>query len=525
MALRKTAALLCLLALGTGACTAPSHSFRANPASVQASLDTLTIRTAQAMMAKGELTSEALVSAYIERIAKHDAVYRAVVGINPKALEQARLLDEERASGRVRGPLHGIPVLLKDNIDSVEQPNTGGSVLLADNIPAKDAPLVEHLRAAGAVILGKANLSEWANFRSSKSTSGWSGVGGQTRNAYDPALTPCGSSSGSAVAVALAFTMVAIGTETDGSIVCPSSHNSVVGVKPTLGLVSRTGIIPIASSFDMAGPIARTVEDAALVLEVIQGEDSADPESIEPLGPLSTDLRPDALRGMRIGVAESLLGYEADLDRAFRQQLERMKELGATIVPVEIASLDSVWEKEGMVLEYEFKAGIEAYLKGTSVKYRTLADLIEGNQEHADKELWKFDQSIFQSAVERGPLTSPEYVAALAHIRKVTRIDAIDKTMAEGRLDFIAAPTANSAWRIEEGRSDGESNPVWGGVASHAALSGYPHITIPMGYGADGRAYGMSFIAGARAEKVLLQAAYAFEKATAVRKAPVLRTP
>ncbi len=477
------------------------------------------IRKRQQQMEKGELTSLQLVDQYLERI---DAIDRgekgihAILELNPDARDTAVMLDAERAQGTVRGPLHGIPVVLKANIDTADRmATTAGSLALEGNHPDKDAFLVSQLRAAGAVILGKANLSEWANFRGKRSISGWSGLGGQTRNPHDLQRSPCGSSSGSAAAVAAELCTIAVGTETDGSIVCPAQTCGVVGIKPTLGLISRSGIIPIAHSQDTAGPMARHVEDAAHLLTILAAEDPLDSATVHIPIDRNVDfghgLTPTALRGARLGVVRSYFGVHPKIDRLMEPALDRLRDLGAELVdPVEI-STDGQWsESEFEVLLYEFKHDLNAYLSalGPNAPMKNLADIIDFNRRHAQQTMPHFGQELMEMAEAKGPLTEPAYLKALATNHRLTQAEGIDAVLETHRLDALVAPTGGPAWLIDTVLGD-----VWvGGRCSSApAVAGYPHITIPAG-DIDGLPVGISFMSTAWTDARLIQYAFALEQ-------------
>jgi amidase len=484
-----------------------------------------TISDLQAAMASGELTSQTLTETYLARIDRVDATIRSVLETNPDALEIADAMDAERRANHVRGSLHGIPVLVKDNIDTADRmKTTAGSFALGDVTPARDAFVVGRLREAGAVILGKANLSEWANFRSTRSSSGWSARGGQCRNPNALDRSPCGSSSGSGVAVSANLCALAVGTETDGSIVCPSSVNGIVGVKPTVGLVSRSGVVPVSHSQDTPGPMARTVADVAALLTALAGVDERDPATAESrIAPDYTSfLDPDGLRGARIGVARNLAGFNDRVDRLFENALAAMRELGAEIVdPADIPHTDELEDPELEVFLFEFKADLEAYLEGLgpSQPYRTLADLIAFNVEHADIEMPFFGQELFEKAAEKGPLTEPAYLDALATCRRVSRTEGIDAVMDEQRLDALVAPSNAPAWRIDYANGD----HYVGGNSTPAAVAGYPNVTVPMGFAFD-LPIGISFMGRAWSEGTLIRLASAFEHATRHRRPPGLAT-
>ncbi len=473
---------------------------------------------------RGEVQSRELVEWYLDRIARIDrdgVRLNAIIEVNPDALAIARALDAEWKSAGPRGPLHGIPVVLKANIDTADQMYTSaGSLALAEHVPATDAFVVKRLRDAGAIILGKANLSEWANFRSRRSSSGWSSVGGQTRNPYDPTRSPCGSSSGSAVAVAANLTVVAIGTETDGSIVCPSGSNGVVGIKPTLGLVSRTGIIPIAHSQDTAGPMARSVRDAAILLTAMTGIDADDPATAgaEIHHDYSANLTADGLRGKRIGVLRSYHGAGSNpgVEAILASSIEVLGQQGAEIVDDIRFDTPGLGDAEYEVLLFEFRSDLNAYLEKTEAPVASLADLIAFNEAHADAVLSIFGQDIFLEAEAKGALSDSAYLEALDTSKRLAR-DSLDSALAEHRLDALVAPTNGPAWKIDH--INGDSFHI--GSASLAAVSGYPNITVPAGQVA-GLPVGLSFIGNAWNEKQLIEIAYAFEQATEARQAPEL---
>ena len=488
-----------------------------------ASLDEIGLDELQARMASGAETSRSITQKYLDRIAQRDGRLRSVLETNPDALAQAEAMDRERKAGKVRGALHGIPILLKDNIATKDRMHTtAGSLALMDAIVPADAFLVGRLREAGAVLLGKTQLSEWANFRSSHSTSGWSGRGGQCRNAYALDRSPSGSSSGSGVAVASSLCAVAVGTETDGSVISPSSASSLVGVKPTVGLISRSGIVPISHSQDTAGPMARTVRDAALLLEVLAGRDPSDAATTAKGARFdvrySAVLDRGALKGARIGVArKEYWGYHPATDALAEKALEILKAEGAVIVdPANIATAGKVGEHEREVLLYEFKADLEDYLSklgGTGP--RTLKALIEWNQAHADSEMPIFAQERFLEAEKKGPLTSSGYRKAREACIRLTRKEGIDATMNKHRLDALVAPTAAPAWLIDWVNGDSGG----GDCTTPAAVSGYPHVTVPMGQ-VRGLPVGFSFFGRPWSEGRLLALAYAFEQATHARKPP-----
>jgi amidase len=520
-----------LVALEVHAQPAPGSSERAPapaPAGKPFELEEATVSELQAAMTSGKHTARGLAERYLARIQALDRTgdlpLNSVIELNPDALAIAAALDEERKAKGPRGPLHGIPVLIKDNIATADKmQTTAGSLALVGAVPPRDAFIVERLRAAGAVILGKTNLSEWANFRSTHSSSGWSGRGGQCRNPYALDRTPSGSSSGSGAATAANFCAVSVGTETDGSIVSPSAANSLVGLKPTVGLVSRSGIIPISHTQDTAGPMTRTVADAAVLLGVLAGIDSSDAVTAASKGHAQADytrfLDPNGLKGARIGVPrERFFGYHPATDALVERALELMKARGAIIVdPAPIATAAKMDEPETEVLLYEFKAGVEAYLAGLGDKTRlkTLADLIRFNEEHRDSELPWFGQELFLQAQEKGALTDKKYRKALEACRKLSRGQGIDAVMEKHKLDALVAPT-----QAPPGLIDLVDGDHWlGSSSSPAAVAGYPSITVPAGYVA-GLPVGLSFIGRAWSEPVLLRLAFAYEQASKHRHAP-----
>jgi amidase len=481
----------------------------------------------QQKMTRGELSSWELCEMYLERIQQIDRsgpMLNAIIELNPEALAMAEARDWERATGRLRGPLHGVPVLIKDNIDTADRMSTtAGSLALEGSIALRDAFLVERLRSSGAVILGKTNLSEWANFRSTHSVSGWSSRGGQTRNPYALDRSPCGSSSGSAAAVAANLCAAAVGTETDGSIVCPAQINGIVGIKPTLGLISRSGIIPIAHSQDTAGPMARTVEDAAVLLGVLAGADPRDPATALSTGQAAADysafLDPAGLKGARIGVARGYFGFDERVDQIMETCLLAMKEQGAELVdPVELLDESKLGKSELEVLLYEFKADLNAYLAGLGPQapVHSLEQIIEFNEIHRERVMPFFGQERMLKAQAKGPLTQKRYLNALQRNLRLARQEGIDAMLQQHRLQAIVAPTGGPAWMIDLVTGDRFSG---GGFSSLAALAGYPHITVPAGT-IFGLPVGISFFASAWQEPTLIRLAYAFEQATQVRRPP-----
>ncbi len=480
----------------------------------------------QEAMAAGIYTSRAICEMYLARIKEIDQVengINSVIELNPDALAIADALDKERQAGKVRGPLHGIPVLVKDNIDTADKMmTTAGSLALAGNIASRDAFIIERLRAAGAVLLGKTNLSEWANFRSSRSSSGWSSRGRQTRNPYALDRSPCGSSSGSGAAVAANMCAVAIGTETNGSIVCPSSANGIVGIKPTVGLWSRSGIIPISATQDTAGPMARTVADAAALLGPLTGTDPRDERTRESEGMRYSDyiqfLDKNGLQGKRIGVLRSTFGFHEQVDEIMSKALAVMQQAGATLVdPIEIKTMQEFGDSGYQVLLYEFKDGLNKYLATANGKVKSLEELIAFNEKHRDEIMPYFQQERLEAAAEKGGLDSQEYQQALKKMLALSREQGIDAVMAAHKLDAIVAPTGGPAWCIDLINGDHFS----GGSSSMAARAGYPNITVPAGY-VHGLPVGISLFAGAYQEPRLIAMAYAFEQASKVRQAPTM---
>ena len=462
-----------------------------------------------------------LVAAYRVKIEAEDGDFNAVAFLNPDAEDIAAGLDRERAEGRVRGPLHGVPILVKDNIASGDRMMTSAGSLALDGVAAPaDSDVVSRLRAAGAVLLGKTNLSEWANFRSTRSSSGWSSRGGQVRNAYATDRTPGGSSSGSGVAAARGFCAAAIGTETDGSVVSPSTMNSIVGIKPTVGMIGRTGIIPISHSQDTAGPMARTVADAAAVLSAIAGPDAADPVTAQAQGgDFTRFLDVAALRGKRIGVVRNYAGFHEAVDAVFAEALDALVEAGATLVDdLSLAQRDEIRPHELIVMMTEFKVGLNAYLAGLGPEtpVRTLADVIAFNEAHAGRTMPYFGQEILLMAEETGGLEDRVYQTALAVSRRLTRENGIDKALRDHQLDALAAPTASAPWAIDLVNGD---NRGGGGSSILAAVSGYASITVPMGY-VSGLPVGLSFIGGAWSDGPLIALGHAFEQTRQVRVPP-----
>lgn len=487
-----------------------------------------TIAALQAAMQSGSLTAESLARIYIDRIEAIDRTgptLRAVQEINPDALSIAKALDDERRTKGPRGPLHGIPLLLKDNIATADRmETTAGALALVGARPREDATVARKLREAGVVLLGKASMSEWAYFKASPSSSGWSGRGGQSRNPYALDRSPCGSSSGSGIAVAANLVAVSIGTETDGSIVCPSGVNGVVGIKPTVGLTSRAGVIPISATQDTVGPFGRTVADAATVLGALTGVDPRDAATSASAGKFLTDyatcLDANGLRGARIGVPrDGYFGYSPKADRVVDQAIDVLRALGAIVVdPVAIPHFDraALTAAEQIVLAYEFKAGVNAYLAEVQgAQVRTLADVIAFNRRHAAENLPYFGQERLEGAQAKGDLTDPEYLEALATCRRLGATDGFDVAMERDRLDALVAPTTTPAWKIDLVNGDA----LRGSSAKSAALAGYPLLSVPAG-DVQGLPVGLTFMGRAWSEPTLIRFAYAFEQATHARQPP-----
>ena len=488
-------------------------------------LDEVTIAELQEGLHSGKFASRGLVNRYLARIAAIDKAgpaINAVIELNPEALGIADSLDAERKSKGPRGPLHGIPVLIKDNIGTADRMmTTAGSLALSGFAPAQDSAVARRLRQAGALILGKTNLSEWANFRSSHSSSGWSGRGGQTRNPYALDRNPSGSSSGSGAGVSANLCSIAVGTETDGSIVSPSSANGIVGIKPTVGLISRAGIIPISHSQDTAGPMCRTVTDAAILLGALAGPDPADPATAAPGAKFFSDytqfLDPKGLQGARIGVLRKTFDFTETVAPVFNAALDAMRDAGAVLVDVEIPSIGKFDNSELEVLLYEFKADLNAYLAAIGPKspVSSLQELIAFNERNRDRELPYFGQDLFERAQAKGPLTDKAYQEALAQNHRLARTDGIDAVMDQNRLDAIVAPTSGPAWLTD--LVDGDHDT--GATSSLPAVAGYPNIHVPAGF-VFGMPVGVSFFGRAWSEPQLIRIAFAFEQATRARRPP-----
>src|SRR3954471_9322718 len=505
----------------------PAQTTAAPPTSFE--LDEVTLEALRRGLNSGTFTARRLAELYLSRIETIDKagpMVNSVIEINPDALTVADELDRERRQKGARGPLHGVPVLIKDNIATADRlQTTAGSLALVGSRPPKDSFVAARLRAAGAVILGKTNLSEWANFRGEHSTSGWSARGGLTRNPYVLDRNPSGSSSGSGAAVAANLCALSVGTETDGSIVSPSSLNGIVGIKPTVGLVSRSGIIPISHTQDTAGPMARTVADAAALLTVLAGVDPDDSATESSRSHLQTDyarfLDANGLRGARLGVVRKYAGFNIHVDRVFEEALAALKHAGADIVdPVEIATIEKLDDPESQVLQFEFKADLNRYLAGlgTSSLVHTLADIIAFNLKNSGRELPYFGQELMEKSQAKGDLTSSDYQKSLADCARLSRKEGIDASMDKLRLDALIAPTDGPAWPTDFINGDHFSS----GTSTLAAVAGYPHVTVPMGF-VFGLPIGISFFGRAWSEPVLIKLAYAYEQATRMRKPPQFR--
>jgi amidase len=518
--------------LGLASATGPvsAHGEPAAPQSAPLPRDdTRTVAELSAAMTAGTLSARQLL---VQCIARADAIdqrgptINAIIERNPDAMQQAEQCDRERRAGRVRGPLHGMPILIKDNVDTADRMRTSaGSLVLANSRAPRDAFIVERLRAAGAVIMGKTNLSEWANFRSTRSTSGWSSRGGQTRNPHVLDRSPCGSSSGTGAAIAAGLAPLGIGTETDGSIICPSGINGIVGVKPTVGRWSRSGIIPISASQDTAGPMTRHVADAALLLAALTAVDARDAATTASTGyappSLDTVLRRDGLRNVRIGVARNLAGFDPRVDTLFNDAVAALRAAGAVVIdPVIVPNAGKFGDDEGEVLYYEFKNGLEAYFAslGTAAPVRSLAELIGANARDAARIMPWFGQEQLEKAVAKGPLTDEAYRSARERSRRMAGPDGIDAALSANRLDALIAPSNGPAWAIDLVNGDRYT----GGDSSFAAVAGYPSVTVPMGL-VQSLPIGLSFIGSAWHDFDLLRYAYAFEQSTQLRRAPGYR--
>lgn len=529
----KQAVVACAASMGCGAATRsspppanPPGAFKPRPFE----LDECTIADLQARMQSGRHTAVSLTKKYLARIEEVDRrgpALRSVIELNPDALAIARELDRERRARGPRGPLHGVPLLIKDNLDTHDRmATTAGSLALVGSIPERDAFVVQRLRQAGAILLGKTNLSEWANFRSPRSTSGWSARGGLTRNPYALGRNPSGSSSGSAVSVAANLCAAAVGTETDGSILSPSSYNGIVGLKPTVGLVSRAGIIPIARSQDTAGPMARTVRDTAILLGVLAGEDPRDEATRAGAAHRRTDYTPfldaDGLRGSRIGVARKFFGTHAEVDKLMEAAISSMRSQGAIMIdPADLPAHGKFGDQEFEVLLYECKAHLNAYLAGlgADAPVHSLREVIEFNRHNRDREMPWFGQETLEKAAAKGPLFEAAYRDALATCRRLSREEGIDAVMDQRQLDALVAPTAGPAHVTDLVYGDRDT----GGSTTPAAVAGYPSLTVPAGF-VSGLPVGISFFGRAWSEPTLLRLAFAFEQATCARKPPAFKS-
>jgi amidase len=489
-------------------------------------LDEITLDQISAGLKGGRFTAASLTRMYLERIQrvdKHGPAVNSVIEVNPDAEAIAAALDREAKSKGRRGPLHGVPVLIKDNIDTGDKMmTTAGSLALLGAPAPADSGVARKLREAGAVILGKTNLSEWANFRSTHSVSGWSGRGGQTRNPYALDRNPCGSSSGSGAAVSANLCALAVGTETDGSIVCPSSMNGVVGIKPTVGLISRAGIVPISHSQDTAGPMARSLKDAAILLTALAGPDPRDPATTASAGHVASDytqfLDPHGLKGARIGVARRFFGISDAVDKLMDDCIVLLRREGATVIDgADLQRGHPSGAAENIVLQYEFKADLNAYFKsrGSTAQVHSLAELISFNEHNKAKEMPYFGQELLVESEARGPLTDAEYLEAVERNRRLSRAEGIDAVLKEHKLDALVAPSAGPAWLTDWLNGDHDT----GGCSTPAAVAGYPHITVPAGF-VFGLPVGISFFGTAWSEPVLLKLAYGFETASKARKRP-----
>lgn len=484
------------------------------------------VASLRAALDAGQTSSTAIVRAYLRRIAKLNHAgprLNAVIAINPKAIEEARALDTERKAGRLRGPLHGVPVLIKDNIETLGMPTTAGSLALIGNDNGRDAPVVAALRAAGAIILGKTNMSEWANIRSSRSVSGWSAVGGLTRNPYALNRSTCGSSSGSGAAVAAGMAPAALGTETDGSVICPASVNGLVALKPSIGLVPRTHIVPISQSQDTPGPMGRTVRDVAMVFSAMIASDPDDPATKDAAAhrrDYAAGLSADALKGVRIGVIRK--GGQPELDARFGEALEVLKRAGAILVEVTPPKTEGLGDAEEEVLLHELKAGMSSYLASTDparVKCRTLADLIAFNRAEAAREMPLFGQETFEAAQAKGGLDDPAYKAAREKSLRLAGKEGIDRMLADNGVAMLVTPSRGPAWLSDSVYGDQYGGPS---ASKLPAVAGYPHLTVPMGL-AHGLPVGLSFIGPLFGEQALLDAGYAYEQAADMEERPDFR--
>ena len=510
------------LALLLAACAPQQPAESPRPETPSVDVVELSASDARDRMSNGELTSEALTQAYLQRIAEVDdggPRLGSVIEINASAEDDARAMDAERKAGKVRGPLHGIPILIKDNVDIAGMVNSAGSLALADHKPKADAFMVTRLRNAGAVILGKTNLSEWANFRSTRSSSGWSSRGGQTKNPYVLDRNPCGSSSGTGTAIAASLGAIGIGTETDGSIICPAAVAGLVGLKPTVGLVSRSGIIPISVSQDTAGPMSRTVADTALLLGAMAGVDKADPSGAAAEGKIAADyttfLKADAVKGKRFGVLRQAAGYHPDVDGGLTKAIDTLRKAGAEVIDVKIPTYNNWNDAEFSVLLYEFKDGLNAYLKNSGAPHASLEALIAWNKANADRVMPIFGQEIFEQAQAKGALSDAAYIKARAEARRLAGRDGLIAALDRHKLDALLAPSMSPAWPTDHVLGDHFVGAGYG----MAAVAGTPSITIPIG-DSHGLPIGVTFMGRAYSEGDLIGFGYALEQLTTARKAP-----
>jgi amidase len=518
--------MLLLVLIGACAREAAPPAAQSPPAESAPTIDVVELSASDARdrMAAGTITSRALTQAYLDRIRQIDdagPMLNAVIEISPTALADAEARDAERKAGKVRSPLHGIPILIKDNIDSVGMVNSAGSLALADNRPKEDAFIVGRLRDAGAVILGKTNLSEWANFRSTRSTSGWSSRGGQTKNPYVLDRNPCGSSSGTGAAIAASLASIGVGTETDGSIICPASVNGLVGIKPTVGLVSRRGIIPIGASQDTAGPMARSVADAAMLLTALAGVDDQDPAASGATGKIPAQYgspNDTSMKRKRIGLLRQAMGFHPDAEAAFNKAVDVMKAEGAAIVDVKIASYKDWDPAEIEVLLFEFKDGLNQYLKAAGSPHASLDAIIAFNKAHADTVMPFFGQELFERAQAKGPLTDPAYRKARDNARRLAGRDGLLAALDRDRLDAIIAPSMSPAWPTDHLLGDHFVGAGYG----IAAVAGTPSITVPVG-GVQGLPLGLTIMGRAYDENGIIALAYAIEQKMKARAAPQFR--
>jgi amidase len=522
--MHRSVRVLVLLSLLVSCAPSPTPPAAA-PAPPALDVVELSVSDARDRMAAGTLTAHALTQAYLDRIASIDKAgpaLNAIIELNPNAIADADALDAERKAGKVRGPLHGIPVLLKDNIDIVGMVNSAGSLALAENRPKQDAFIAARLRAAGAVMLGKTNLSEWANFRSTRSTSGWSSRGGQTKNPYVLDRNPCGSSAGTGTAIAASLAAVGVGTETDGSIICPAAVSGLVGLKPTVGLVSRSGIIPISISQDTAGPMGRTVADVALLMNGLAGVDEADPAGPAAKGKVAADystfLDTDALKGKRIGVLRQAMGFHPDVDASMRTAIDAMKARGADLVDVKMATYNNWNDSELSVLLYEFKDGLNAYLKSSGTQQSSLEALIAWNKTNADRAMPFFGQELFEQAQAKGPLTDAAYRKARDASRRLAGREGLLAVLDREKLDALIAPSTSPAWPTDLVLGDHFVGAGYG----VAAVAGTPSLTVPVGE-SHGLPIGLTFMGRAYSEPQLIALGYALEQITKARKAPEFR--